>query len=137
MLTSSISTFAGILGSLVLIVLFVPALYGVTADIELAGKCHAFCDMRSSGDPLQSLSLTLSEFPSERARIEGVITSESTPPDDPDRIVVAGWKTVQDWKEKHGLKLSFTDPTGSFIAVLAPILSISLIDLTKIAVGSG
>ena len=44
---------------------------------------------------------------------------------------------MQDWKEKHGLKLSFTDLTGSFIAVLAPILSTSLIDLTKVAVGSG
>jgi hypothetical protein len=136
-LRSSISTFAGILGSLVLIVIFVPALYGVTADIELAGKCHAFYDMRSGGDPRQSLNLTLSEFPSQHAQIEGVITSEPAPPEDPDRIVVAGWKTVQAWKEKHGLTLSFTDLAGSFIAVLAPILSTSVIDLTKIAVGSG
>jgi hypothetical protein len=136
-LRSSISTFAGILGSLVLIVIFVPALYGVTADIELAGKCHAFYDMRSGSDPRQNLNITLSELPSQQARIEGVITSEPTPPEDPDRIVVAGWKTVQAWKEKHGLTLSFTDLTGSFVAVLAPILSTSVIDLTKIAVGSG
>lgn len=136
-LRSSISTFAGILGSLVLIVIFVPALYGVTADIELAGKCHAFYDMRPGGDPRQSLNLALSEFPSQSARIEGVIVSEPTPPEDPDRIIVAGWKTVQAWKEKHGLTLSFTDLTGSFIAVLAPILSTSAIDLAKITVGSG
>jgi hypothetical protein len=101
-LRSSVVTFAGILGSLMLVVIFVPALYALTADIELAGKCHGLKD--SPGPP--------------------------PPP-------VAGWKDVQDWKEKHGLKLSFTDLTGSFIAVLAPILSTSLIDLTKIAVGSG
>ena len=95
-------TFAGILGSLMLVVIFVPALYALTADIELAGKCHGLKD--SPGPP--------------------------PPP-------VAGWKDVQEWKQAHGLKLSFTDLTGSFIAVLAPILSTSLIDLTKIAVGSG
>jgi hypothetical protein len=42
---------------------------------------------------------------------------------------------VQDWKENHGLKLSFSDMTGTFVAVLAPLLSGSIIDLTKIGLG--
>ena len=122
---------------MLLVAIFVPALYAVTADIELAGKCHAFYDMRSVSDPRQSVNLTVKPVPGEGSTVEGILASEPTPPGDPERIVVAGWKTVQDWKEKHGLKLSFTDLTGSFIAVLAPILSTSLIDLTKVAVGSG
>jgi hypothetical protein len=48
---------------------------------------------------------------------------------------VAGWKTVQDWKERHGLKLSFSDLTATFVAVLAPLLSGSIIDLSKMMLG--
>jgi hypothetical protein len=48
---------------------------------------------------------------------------------------VARWKTVQDWKEAHGLKLSFSDMTATFVAILAPLLSGSIIDLTKMALG--
>jgi hypothetical protein len=137
-LRTSIGNFAGVLGSLLLIIIFVPALYLLISEVEFAGKCHADYDMRSSaGDPRQSISLTVRPGLARSATIDGTIASEPTAPSDPGRIVVAGWKTVQDWKEKHGLKLSFTSLTGSFIAVLAPILSTSVIDLSKIAVGSG
>jgi hypothetical protein len=135
-LKTSVGSFAGSLGSLLLIAIFVPALYSLTSEVEFAGKCHAFFDSRS-GDPRQIVQLTLDRAGGNLAAIQGSITSETRPPDDPGRIVVAGWKTVQDWKARHGLKLSFSDLTGSFVAVLAPLLSSSVIDLTKIAVGSG
>jgi len=48
---------------------------------------------------------------------------------------VAGWKTVQDWKDNHGLKLQFGDLTATFVAVLAPLLSGTIIDLSKMSLG--
>jgi hypothetical protein len=105
-LKTAVVNFAGILGSLLLIVIFAPALYSVTSEIELAGKCHAFYDTYSPGP--------------------------SGPPRPPEPMVVAGWKAVQGWKDNHGLSLSYTSLTSSFIAVLAPLLSSSLIDLTKL-----
>ena len=113
-LRTSVSNFAGILGSLVLVVIFVPALYAVTADIELAGKCHAFTDMLPPGEARQNVTLTVKREADERGTIEGIIAPDPPPSSVPDRIVVAGWKTVQDWKAKHGLKLSFTDPHRQF-----------------------
>jgi hypothetical protein len=57
------------------------------------------------------------------------------PSDAPGVWKVAGWKTVQDWKDRHGLKLSFSDLTATFVAVLAPLLSGPIIDLTKMMLG--
>jgi hypothetical protein len=105
-LKTAVVNFAGILGSLLLIVIFAPALYSITSEIELAGKCHAFFDTYTPGP--------------------------NGPPRPPEPMVVAGWKAVQEWKENHGLSLSYTSLTSSFIAVLAPLLSSSLIDLTKV-----
>ena len=48
------------------------------------------------------------------------------------RNVVADWNTIRVWKDNHGLTLSINHVAGSFIAVLAPLLPNSLIDLTKI-----
>ena len=106
-LKTAVVNFAGILGSLLLIAIFAPALYSMTSEIELAGKCHAFYDTYSPGP--------------------------SGPPRPPEPMVVAGWKAVQEWKDNHGLSLSYTSLTSSFIAVLAPLLSSSLIDLTRVA----
>jgi hypothetical protein len=136
-LKGSVANFTGGLGSLLLIVMFVPALLASTSEIELAGKCHAYFDMRSPPDPSQSFNVTVEESAQGSLAVAGRVKPEPDAPDPPDRIVVAGWKTVQDWKAKHGLKLSFGDLTGSFIAVLAPLLSSSVIDLTKLAMGSG
>jgi hypothetical protein len=110
-LKTAVVNFAGILGSLLLIAIFAPALYFMTSEIELAGKCHAYYDTYSPGP--------------------------SGPLRQPEPMVVAGWKAVQDWKESHGLSLSYTSLTSSFIAVLAPLLSSSLIDLTKVATSAG
>jgi len=51
-----------------------------------------------------------------------------------------GWRGSQQYiaiVAKRGLRLSFGDLTGGFIAVLAPLLSGSVIDLTALATGSG
>jgi hypothetical protein len=111
-LKTSISSFAGALGSLLLILIFVPALYCLAGEIDIAGKTHASFDMASKDPP-------------HPAAKQAAKKTE----------VVAGWKTVQDWKERHGLKLSFSDLTGTFVAVLAPLLSGSIVDLTKITLG--
>jgi hypothetical protein len=47
-LRSSISAFAG---SLLLILIFVPALYCLTGEIEMAGKCHASADAAQTSPP--------------------------------------------------------------------------------------
>ena len=99
-------------GLFVLILIFVPALYCLAGEIDIAGKTHASFDMASKDPP-------------HPAAKQATKKTE----------VVAGWKTVQDWKERHGLKLSFSDLTGTFVAVLAPLLSGSIVDLTKITLG--
>ena len=109
-LKGSVASFSGGVGSLLLIAIFVPALFGLTGEIEMAGKCHAYYDTLKRDDP-------------------------SAPPDPQTPIYVAGSQTVQTWKTNHGLKLSFSDLTGSFIAVLAPLLSGSIVDLAKMTLG--
>ncbi len=109
-LRAAVASFGGLVGSLLLIGIFVPALYGLTSEIEIAGKCHAYYDMIVRKDALK-------------------------PPDPDEPIYVAGWDTVKKWKASHGLNLSFTDLTGSFVAVLAPLLSGAAIDLAKLVTG--
>jgi len=153
-LKASILSFAGALGSLILILIFAPALYGVTNEIDIAGKTHASYDTaRASPAPPPAATPTtpkivlatetladdgrsygweiVADSGEERPKPE--VESKTQPVKIPD---VAGWKTVQEWKEKHGLKLSFTDFTGGFIAALAPLLSGSVIDLTKMTIGA-
>ena len=159
-LKTSISTFAGALGSLVLILIFVPALYSLTGEIEIAGKTHASYDIANKNPPAPAAPTppsapapakpapppailfataddgTIYEF--QIVAAPGDALTEKLPTHEAPRKkieVVAGWKTVQDWKESHGLKLSFSDMTGTFVAVLAPLLSGSIIDLTKIGLG--
>jgi hypothetical protein len=50
-LRSSISAFAGAAGSLLLILIFVPALYCLTGEIEMAGKCLASADVAQASPP--------------------------------------------------------------------------------------
>ncbi len=161
-LKTSISTFAGALGSLVLILIFVPALYCLTGEIEIAGKTHASYDMANKNPPAPAAPTppsapapakpppppppailfakaddgTIYEFQIVAAPGDAATESPPAPKAPAKKIeVVAGWKTVQDWKDNHGLKLSFSDMTGTFVAVLAPLLSGSIIDLTKIGLG--
>ena len=103
-LRGSVAYFVGGVGSLVLCTIFVPALFKHTREIELAGACHGDHDA-------QQLSPRISLAPAS--------------------VVVAGWDTVEAWKAKHGLKMSYGDLTGSVIAAFAPILSGNLIDVTK------
>ncbi len=153
-LKTSIVSFAGALGSLILILIFTPALYGITSEIEIAGKTHASYNMagasaapppaaaptapiivlakESIADDRRSYEL---EIIADAGAAKGKpgLESKTQPVKVPD---VAGWKTVQNWKEKHGLKLSFSDFTGGFIAALAPLLSGSVVDLTKMTMGA-
>ena len=132
-LRASVTGFTGVLGSLLLIAIFVPALYFLTnEEIELAGQCHALFDMK--GDPPQVFSATLTWGPNGTTAVSGRLAPGEAAA--PDEIVVAGWKVVQAWKEKHGLTLSFTNLTSSFVALLAPLLSGGVIDLTKTAFGA-
>jgi hypothetical protein len=187
-LRSSISAFAGAAGSLLLILIFVPALYCLTGEIDMAGKCHALSDATQTSPPpvapgtapvfAKDSSGAVVEVQVVPGNGEGLATlsvkdkdgnslgdlelvaapgappswsyvgssggrtyeftiprpSEASPAA-PDLWKVAGWKTVQDWKERHGLKLSFSDLTATFVAVLAPLLSGSIIDLTKMMLG--
>jgi hypothetical protein len=143
-LKTSISSFAGGLGSLILILVFTPALYGVSSEIEIAGKVHASYDMAgvSPAPPPPAASTTPIIVLVTKSLADGGRSYKLEIVADPGAAKaapeadVAGWKTVQDWKEKHGLKLSFSDFTGGFIAALAPLLSGSVIDLTKMTVGA-
>jgi hypothetical protein len=103
-LRGSVAYFVGGVGSLVLTTIFVPALFKHTREIELAGACHGYYDAQQPNPPVN-------------------------PP--VAMIVVAGWDTVQAWKAKHGLQMSYGDLAGSAMAAFAPILSGNLIDLTK------
>jgi hypothetical protein len=186
-LRASISTFAGAAGSLLVMLIFVPALYCLTGEIEMAGKCHASADgAQASPPPTTPGTAPVLAKDSSGAIFEvqvapgvggnpptlsvkdvdgnvgdlalvaapGVAPSWSfvgrrggqtyefmiprpsqEPPAAPELWKVAGWKTVQDWKERHGLKLSFSDLTATFVAVLAPLLSGSIIDLSKMMLG--
>jgi hypothetical protein len=154
-LKTAILGFAGSLGSLMLVLIFSPALYGVTSEIEIAGKAHASYDVAKSSPASlppppptkpavvvatetvayegSGYRLQIAELGREPTNSEPQADHKPQPVAIPD---VAGWKTVQDWKEKHGLKLSFSDITGGFIAALAPFLSGSIVDLTKMTMGA-
>jgi hypothetical protein len=186
-LKASISTFAGAAGSLLVILIFVPALYCLTGEIEMAGKTHASADAAQTSPPPATpgtapvLAKTSSgavfevqvapgagarpilSVKDQRGNLVDTLELVAAPgappswsfigrregntyefmiprpsaetPDTAELWKVAGWKTVQDWKERHGLKLSFTDLTATFVAVLAPLLSGSVIDLTKMMLG--
>jgi hypothetical protein len=192
-LKTSISTFAGALGSLLLILIFVPPLYCLTGEIEIAGKTHASFDLANKDPPpaeppapapiyargangsfyeveveagateqapailsVKGMDGTPYQFELVAAPgkpppatflgkgVDGRIYEFGTPPapgaapgkiEDAAGWKVAGWKIVQDWKNNHGLKLSFSDMTGTFVAVLAPLLSGSIVDLSKMALG--
>jgi hypothetical protein len=111
-LRGSLANFISIISAVVLVAIFASALYGLTSEIMVAGKCHAYYDMLDKSDAAHQ-------------------------PDPNQQIDVAGLQTVEDWKKKHGLEMSFSDLTGSFLAVLAPLLSSTLIDLTKIPIIGG
>lgn len=111
-LRGSLANFISIISALVLVAIFASALYGLTSEILVAGKCHAYYDMLEK-------------------------SQTAARPDPDQKIQVAGWRALQKWKKKHGLQLSFGDLTGSFLAVLAPLLSSALIDLTKVTMGAG
>jgi hypothetical protein len=106
-LQASLKNFSGGLGSLVLVVIFAPAFYALSSDIMVASRCHG------------------SDSPEPRTEVAGVSKS-------PQGYFVANWETMEAWRTKYGLKLSFTDWTSSLVAVLAPLLTGSLVDLTKL-----
>ncbi len=105
-LKGSLANFISVVSSLVLIAIFAPALYGLSGEIAIAGKCHGYYD-------------ALKKDPASR-------------PDPYQKIFIASWETLEDWKKRHGLSLSYTNLTASFVAVLAPLLSSRLIDLAKV-----
>lgn len=132
-LVASISAFCGAISSLLLIAMFVPSFMVLIDDIGIAGKTHAAYDMHDGTQYAYVADLDWSGVGT-KAHITGAVTQ----PDIADLATpyrVAGWKTVNEWKAKHGLAMSVTDLTASFIAVAAPLLSSSLVDLSKAVVG--
>jgi hypothetical protein len=108
-LRRSVIDFYGGVGSLILIVIFVPAFFKHTGEIDFAGACQGYYE----------------------ALIEEIAKKNRPEADLQQPMLVASWDTIQHWKDKYGLTLSYTNMTGSFVAVLAPLLSNSLIDLAK------
>jgi hypothetical protein len=120
-LRASVIDFYGGIGSLVLVVIFLPAFFKHTGEIDFAGACHSY----------YYETLIEKDTPSLHATPDG---GQERPDDAHARhepIYVANWDTIQRWKEKYGLTLSYANVAGSFLAIVAPLLSNSLINLAK------
>ena len=121
---SAIGAYGGFIGSALLVALFVPGFVGLMDDIETAGRTHAWWDLHRQSDAEGNA------LPPELAK-DGPSVHGVGP------IPVAGWEDVVTWKKNHGLTLSLTDLTASFVALAAPLLSSSLVSVTKAIVGGG
>ncbi len=130
---SSLGNYFGGVSSLVLLAMFLPAFLVLIDDIEIAGRTHAAYDMKSDNSPIYrvtgALSVTLPPSPSQLSA-QMHPDSQRNPTVPPYRV--AGWKVVKDWKDKHGLAMSVPDVLASFVAVAAPLLANSVVDVAKL-----
>jgi hypothetical protein len=123
---SALTSFTGIMSSLLLIAVFAPSFLALIDDINIAGKTHASYDMDEGADRADNAHPNSATTP---AAAQPPRTSLAPP------YPVAGWSAVSEWKKKHGLTLSVTDMTSTFLAIAAPLLSSTVIDLSKVVVG--
>jgi hypothetical protein len=128
----AITGFSGVTSSALLIALFVPAFMVLIDDIGVAGQTHASADMGGGSDQY-AVDLRSHGVNAPLHFVGDVTQKEADKPAPPYRV--AGWKKVKDWKDKHGLSMSVTDLSASFLAVAAPILSSGFIDISKTLVG--
>jgi hypothetical protein len=112
-LRRAVIDFYGGIGSLALVVIFVPAFFKHTSEIDFAAACQGYYEI-------------LTEEIDNKSRSDTELGKKLQQP-----MLVASWDTIQHWKDKYGLTLSYTNMAGSFLAVLAPLLSNSIIDLAK------
>ena len=135
---------SGVLGSLLLVGMFAPAFYSVTGDIQLAAKTHAGKPSPPAAKPPQPrgvlaetgawLQSWLNPRPG-AGKLEVAEPEVAKPPPKPDSYPVATYVDVQKWKEDHGLSVTFAQLTGSFVAVLAPVLTGGVLDVGKALIG--
>lgn len=120
----------GALASLTLIGMFLPAFAGLSADIEMAGKTHADADARRAPEtppPPEEIVVVVDR----RAGVGAAARLAPAPPPN----VVAGYKTIAEWKATHGLALDFADVATAMAAAAAPLLSNGVFDVAKSILG--
>ena len=126
--------FGSLLSSALLITMFVPAFVTLLDDIDIAGRTHAAYDMHQNSPEGFSAQMA------QAGAAPGMNFTGSVSPVLGPRLAepyrVAGWKQVNDWKEKHGLAMSMANMTAAVLAVSAPILSSGAIDLSKSILGA-
>ncbi len=112
----------GALASGILVAMFLPAFAGLTADIDMAGKTHAWGETHAD-DPAPP--------PRKVVVVEGDVAIAATIAAEPKPNKVAGYEMIGDWKTKHGLALEFPDVATAFAAAAAPLLSNGVFDAMK------
>jgi hypothetical protein len=119
----------GALASLTLVGMFLPAFAGLSYDIELAGKTHAYAAPRPpAANPADAppASEPIVAVLYEATGVAAVIAPEPPSPN-----LVAGHQAIEEWKRAHGLALEFSDVAMAMAAAVAPLLSNGVFDVAK------